>query len=54
MSGSSIAANYSREINVNGLGAFRLQVLYKPYGNQIPNTGGNVLVQTILSDVFTL
>ena len=54
VSGSSIAANYSREINVNGLGAFRLQVLYKPYGNQIPNTGGNVLVQTILSDVFTL
>jgi hypothetical protein len=49
----SVATNYTNLININKLGNFRLQVQYKPYGNTSP-IGGEVLVQTIVSDVFTL
>jgi len=47
------STNYTNEITINKLGSFRLQVQYKPYGNTSP-IGGEVLVQTIVSDVFTL
>ena len=47
------ATQYTNLININKLGNFRLQVQYKPYGNTSP-IGGEVLVQTIVSDVFTL
>jgi hypothetical protein len=45
--------NYTNEITVSGLGSFRLQVLYRPYGFTSP-INGEVLTQTIISDVFTL
>ena len=48
-----VSTNYTNEIIINKLGSFRLQVDYRPYGFTAP-TGGEVLVQTILSDVFTL
>jgi len=48
-----ISTNYTNEITINKLGSFRLQVEYRPYGFTNP-IGGEVLVQTILSDVFTL
>jgi len=48
-----VSTNYTNEIIINKLGSFRLQVDYRPYGFTSP-TGGEVLVQTILSDVFTL
>jgi len=47
------STNYTNEITVQKIGSFRLQVQYKPYGDDKPN-GGEVLTQTILSDVFTL
>ena len=47
------STKYTNEITINKLGSFRLQVQYKPYGNTSP-IGGEVLVQTIVSDVFTL
>jgi hypothetical protein len=47
------STKYTNLMTVNKLGSFRLQVQYKPYGNTSP-IGGEVLVQTILSDVFTL
>jgi hypothetical protein len=47
------STQYTNLININKLGNFRLQVQYKPYGNTSP-IGGEVLVQTIVSDVFTL
>jgi hypothetical protein len=47
------STKYTNLININKLGNFRLQVQYKPYGNTSP-IGGEVLVQTIVSDVFTL
>jgi len=40
-------------INVSGLGQFRLQIEYQPYGTEIP-TNGEVLTQTLLGPVFTL
>jgi len=48
-----VSTNYTNEIIINKLGSFRLQVDYRPYGFTSP-TGGEVLVQTILSNVFTL
>jgi hypothetical protein len=47
------STKYTNLMTVNKLGSFRLQVQYKPYGNTSP-IGGEILVQTILSDVFTL
>jgi len=47
------STQYTNLMTVNKLGTFRLQVQYKPYGNTSP-IGGEILVQTILSDVFTL
>ena len=47
------STSYTNEITINQLGSFRLQVQYKPYGDDKPN-GGEILTQTILSDVFTL
>ena len=47
------STQYTNLMAVNKLGSFRLQVQYKPYGNTSP-IGGEVLVQTIVSDVFTL
>ena len=47
------STNYTNEITVNKLGSFRMQIQYRPYGFTSP-TGGEILVQTILSDVFTL
>lgn len=47
------STQYTNLININKLGSFRLQVQYKPYGNTSP-IGGEVLTQTILSEVFTL
>ena len=44
---------YTNLVEINSLGDFRLQVQYKPYGNTSPN-GGEILTQTILSDIFTL
>jgi hypothetical protein len=40
-------------ITINQLGSFRLQVEYRPYGFTSP-INGEILTQTILSDVFTL
>ena len=48
-----ITTNYTNEITLNKLGSFRLQVEYRPYGTTSP-IGGEILVQTIISDVFTL
>jgi hypothetical protein len=47
------STNYTNEITINQLGTFRLQVQYRPYGFTSP-INGEVLTQTILSDVFTL
>jgi hypothetical protein len=47
------STQYTNLMTVNKLGTFRLQVQYKPYGNTSP-IGGEILVQTIVSDVFTL
>jgi hypothetical protein len=48
-----VSTNYTNEITINQLGSFRLQVQYRPYGFTSP-INGEVLTQTILSDVFTL
>jgi hypothetical protein len=40
-------------INVSGLGEFRLQIEYKPYGDQTP-VNGDILTQTLLGPIFTL
>jgi hypothetical protein len=47
------STQYTNLMTVNKLGTFRLQVQYKPYGNTSP-IGGEILTQTIVSDVFTL
>lgn len=53
-SGSGGASTeYTNLFEINKLGSFRLQVQYIPYGYTSP-VGGEVLTQTILSDVFTL
>jgi hypothetical protein len=44
---------YTNEWILNSIGSFRIQIQYRPYGFTSP-IGGEVLVQTILSDVFTL
>ncbi len=49
----SASTQYTNLFEINKLGSFRLQVQYKPYGNTSP-IGGEILTQTILSDVFTL
>jgi hypothetical protein len=51
--GRAASTNDTNEITINELGSFRLQVQYRPYGFTSP-IGGEILVQTILSDVFTL
>jgi hypothetical protein len=44
---------YTNEVTINSKGVFRLQIQYRPYGFTSP-IGGEVLVQTVLSDTFTL
>ena len=51
--GDGITTNYTYEIIPNKLGSFRLQVIYRPYGYTSP-INGEVLEQTILSEIFTL
>ena len=50
---SGPSTNYTLEVEPNALGGFRLQVKYRPYGFTSP-PNGEVLTQTILSEVFTL
>jgi hypothetical protein len=45
--------SYTNVIETNNLGAFRLRVTYRTYGFTAP-INGEVLIQSILSDVFTL
>jgi len=52
-SSGGVSTGYTNEITINQLGSFRLQVQYRPYGFTSP-INGQVLTQTILSDVFTL
>ena len=51
--GGGASTKYTNEVIVNRLGSFRLQVQYRPYGFTSP-INGEILTQTILSDVFTL
>jgi hypothetical protein len=44
---------YTNEVTINSKGVFRFQIQYRPYGFTSP-IGGEVLVQTVLSDTFTL
>jgi len=51
--GGGITTNYTNEWTVSTIGTFRLQIQYYPYGYTSP-INGEVLEQTILSEVFTL
>jgi hypothetical protein len=48
-----VDTNYTNDVTVRSLGAFRLQIEYLPYGFTSP-INGEILRQTILSDIFTL
>jgi hypothetical protein len=47
------STKYTNVLNVDGLGIFRLQIEYQPYGQQIP-VNGTTLTQIVLSPSFTL
>ena len=54
--GSSVGGidtNYTYEVTIGRAGQFRLEVRYLPYGWSYPR-GGQLLIQTILSEIFTL
>lgn len=44
---------YTNVLKVDGLGIFRLQIEYQPYGQQTP-VNGTILTQIVLSPSFTL
>ena len=44
---------YTNEMTINSKGVFRLQIKYYPYGFTSP-IDGEVLEQTVVSDIFTL
>lgn len=44
---------YTYEYNINGKGALKLLINYRPYGNRNP-IGGEILTQTVIGPTFTL
>jgi hypothetical protein len=50
---AGVGTNYTNDVTVRSLGTFKLQIEYIPYGFTSPSNG-EILRQTILSDIFTL